>query len=131
MKRQLKAGAAQGAAIRFVPYKARRNSFAGLVGFPRRVAGREDEAARGATGKPTMPGSVRQSTDLVRRKPNRSGLSRWRTWGDGEANDARLSQTVDGPCKAQTESLGLEQVPDERRRGNQRCLAQSDSRRPL
>jgi len=71
--------------------KDRRNSFAGLVGFPRRVAGREDEAVREATGKPTMPGSVRQSTALAATKRAAracAGAERLksrgvRTWGLG------------------------------------------------
>jgi len=48
MKRQLKAWAAQGAAIRFAPYKARRNSFAGLVRLPRRV---QDERSGSGGGR--------------------------------------------------------------------------------
>jgi|GEM_PF-4986762 len=67
-------------------------------------AGRTIRDRRGTTGKATMPGSVRQSTDLA--ATNRIA----RAWAgdEGEASDAWLSQTVDGPCKAQTGPLGLE-----------------------
>ena len=104
--------------MRFVPDKARRNSFAGLVGFNRRVTGREAASARWATAEPTMPGSVRQSSALVRNEPGRWFC----TLGDVLGSICFRSFDFNPDCH---------QHPCERRRLNRRCRAQSDSRRPL
>jgi hypothetical protein len=102
--------------VRFVPDKARRNSFAGLVGFSRLVAARQGAPARRATAEPTMPGSVKQSAALVRNEPHRWFC----TLGDVLGSICFRSFDFNPDCR---------QHPCERRRLNRRCRAQSDSRR--
>ena len=68
---EMEEGGGRAVAIRSIPVKPRRNSFAGLVMLTRCVAAREAVAGRLATVQQTMPGSIRQSARLDRDEPDR------------------------------------------------------------
>jgi len=70
-------------AIRSIPVKTLRNSFAGLVILNCCVVARKAEAGRLTTVQQTMPGSIRQSASLDRDEPDRLVWRVGRTVGGG------------------------------------------------